>query len=469
MDRVANIAPRVPEMDQGKPGGPRPPLLATLPTDRAHLGPACLLIALFLACGVVAAPPEGVLAAWGKLLRAPCLVGTDFLALAGPVALVNAGVLGLIGLAIIHLIRVDRPGYEIAGLFLWIGCGLMGKHVLNIWPTIAGVMLFRRVSGRSWPELFPPLFFGTTLAPIFSQYAFGAGLGPAGVALGLGLGVLAGFLLAALMDHVYTFHLGQNLYNIGTAGGFVGIVVAMTMRGFGLENHPAPTWSTAWSVPLTRLLGPYFLGLIAWGLAVGADRAGYRRMLRCCGRLPTEFIRIGGWGNTLVNMGLMGLIGLVYVCGVGGAVNGPTVAGMLALSGFGALGKHPRNCLPIMAGVWAVAWPKIWAPADPGPLLAALFCTTLAPFCGRFGLLAGFVAGALHLPMVMHVGQIHGFLNLYNNGFAGGLTMMIVVGVVKGICPGVLGESNESARPAASPAASAPLPEGGGTGAPAGR
>ena len=139
-------------------------------------------------------------------------------------------------------------------------------------------------------------------------------------------------------------------------------------------------------------------------------------------------------------MGVIGLIGLAYVKFVGGDVNGPIIAGVFTLAGFGSLGKHPRNILPVMLGVYLMCFPKVWSHTDPGPLLAALFCTTLAPFSGRFGFFAGLAAGALHLPMVMHVGSIHGYMNLYNNGFAGGLAMLIIIGFIKGLWPEVLEE-----------------------------
>ena len=145
-------------------------------------------------------------------------------------------------------------------------------------------------------------------------------------------------------------------------------------------------------------------------------------------------------GTTLVNMGIIGIIGLGYVYLVGGDVNGPILAGILTVAGFGALGKHPRNILPVMIGVYFICIPKIWSHTDPGPLLAALFCTTLAPISGRFGFLAGLAAGALHLPMVMHVGGLHGYMNLYNNGFAGGLAMLLIVGFIKGLKPHILEE-----------------------------
>jgi hypothetical protein len=40
-------------------------------------------------------------------------------------------------------------------------------------------------------------------------------------------------LTAALMNHIDSFHLGYNLYNTGTTGGFVATVVFNPMRGLG--------------------------------------------------------------------------------------------------------------------------------------------------------------------------------------------------------------------------------------------
>jgi hypothetical protein len=154
--------------------------------------------------------------------------------------------------------------------------------------------------------------------------------------------------------------------------------------------------------------------------------------------LTADFVEISDLGTTLINMGVVGLIALGYIHFVSGDVNGATLAGIFTVFAFGALGKHPRNILPIMLGVYLMCIPKIWLHAEPGPLLAALFCTTLAPLAGKFGILAGLIAGALHLPMVMHVGSLHGFMNLYNNGFAGGLAMLIIVGFIKGLKPDIL-------------------------------
>ncbi len=68
---------------------------------------------------------------------------------------------------------------------------------------------------------------------------------------------------------------------------------------------------------------------------------------------------------------------------------------------------------------------------DPGPILAVLFSTTLAPLAGEFGAFTGIIAGFLHLIMVERTGAWHGGIDLYNNGFAGGLTAALIVSVIE--------------------------------------
>lgn len=82
-------------------------------------------------------------------------------------------------------------------------------------------------------------------------------------------------------------------------------------------------------------------------------------------------------------------------------------------------------------GVWLGAVLSVWPVDSPGAVLAALFGATLAPVAGGFGSLAGVAAGFLHLVVVMSVGSVHGGLNLYNNGFSGGLVAMMLLPVLE--------------------------------------
>jgi hypothetical protein len=384
--------------------------------------------------------PSQVLQGEWRILTSPGILITDYTALASPgAAMFNAAIVTLIGLLVSHAIRARFNGYLLAGLFTLAGFSFFGKNPFNIMPILLGVYLFNRIFlHQPLGELIAPLLFGTTLAPVVSQIIFGFNFGWVGVIIGILVGILAGALLLALLKHVYTFHLGFNLYNTGTTGGFVALAIFMFMRGFGLEIKPMLYWSVAYTPFFTLFTLAFLLTVITTGFAWGGRLGSYKNLLRLGGRLPTDFVREIGLGTTLVNMGVVGMIALGYIHFVGGDVNGATLAGVFTVFGFGALGKHPRNIIPVMLGVYLICYIKIWTHTEPGPLLAALFCTTLAPFTGRFGFLAGILAGALHLPMVMHVGSLHGFMNLYNNGFAGGLAMLIIVGLIKAINPKLL-------------------------------
>jgi hypothetical protein len=132
-------------------------------------------------------------------------------------------------------------------------------------------------------------------------------------------------------------------------------------------------------------------------------------------------------------MGMLGILGSAYVYFIGGDFNGPVLGGLLTLMGFGAFGKHPFNAAPVMAGVLASTLLFRKAPTDPGPLLAFLFGSTLAPISGAYGPIIGFIAGFIHLVIVERSAAWHMGIDLYNNGFAGGLTATLIVAVMEWI------------------------------------
>ena len=133
---------------------------------------------------------------------------------------------------------------------------------------------------------------------------------------------------------------------------------------------------------------------------------------------------------TLINMGVMGFIGLFFVIISKGVMNGPIVGGLLTIIGFASFGKHPRNCIPIMIGVLLASIFNVWDTSSTPVIIAALFGTSLAPVAGEFGVIGGIVVGFLHLSLVMSVGALHGGMNLYNNGFSAGIIATLMVPVL---------------------------------------
>src|SRR5690606_38220599 len=182
---------------------------------------------------------------------------------------------------------------------------------------------------------------------------------------------------------------------------------------------------------LGSFLAVLFLGLAGTGLWL--DRAALSKMkdlVALTGQSPSDFIEKVGIGPTLVNMGATGAIGMAYVLLVGSDLNRPVIGAILTIVGVAPYGKHPRNIVPIMAGVFIGSLAKPWGAADPSIVLAALFGTTLAPISGRFGWHWGIVAGFVHSSAAQSVGVLHGGLNLYNNGFAAGIVASVLAPVI---------------------------------------
>ena len=116
---------------------------------------------------------------------------------------------------------------------------------------------------------------------------------------------------------------------------------------------------------------------------------------------------------------------------MGGEIHGPVLGGIFTVIGFGAFGKNVKNVLPILIGVTLMGRLNYQDNQSTIVLISALFGTTLAPLAGRYGNIAGIIAGAMHLTLVMNIGYLHGGVNLYNNGFAGGLVASILVPILE--------------------------------------
>lgn len=137
-----------------------------------------------------------------------------------------------------------------------------------------------------------------------------------------------------------------------------------------------------------------------------------------------------GPAPVLINMGVNGLIGMAFILATGGDLNGPTLGGILTIMGFSAFGKHARNITPIMLGVVIGGVFMHFDINQSSVQLALLFGTTLAPISGYFGWPFGIVAGFLHSSVVLHAGTPVEGINLYNNGFSGGLLAIVLYPII---------------------------------------
>ncbi|MGI6299406.1 MAG: DUF1576 domain-containing protein [Saccharofermentanales bacterium] len=357
------------------------------------------------------------------ILTSPAVLLTDYIELGGMgAAFLNVGMMILASLLLIRKHRVLMTGPLIAAVFTVAGFSFFGKNIYNSIPIALGVFCFAKLTRQPCNRFLVHALFASALGPLVSLLTFDLPLPllPR-ILLGFATGLFTGFVIPPLAAHFLNFHQGYNLYNIGFTAGIIGTFFIAVLRALGISVEPVAILSGGNNLFFGVFLGLLFLAILIWGMILSRGKlAGYLQLLKLKGRLATDFPKINGIGLTLTNMGLLGLVSLAYVLLIGGELNGPVIGGIFTVVGFAAYGKHIRNVLPIFGGVLIANLLNIYDPHSTSALLATLFGTTLAPIAGRFGPVNGALAGMLHMALVMNVSYLHGGVNLYNNGFAGG-------------------------------------------------
>ena len=391
----------------------------------------------FMIVGLFLQPITEILPGLWTLIKEPDFLITDYFLVGGiGTSFINAGLLTLLCIWTIYFLDMEMDGHTITSSCLMFGFSLFGKNLLNIWAILFGVYLYSHYHKTHLSRYVYIGFYGTSLSPIITQIMYISHL-PYAVRLitSLAVGLIIGFVLPPLSTHVHYSHKGYSLYNVGFSAGIIATVVVSVLKSFGITTESRLIWSEGNNQLLFAILCGLFAAMIIAAFLFGGKEVGesYRKILSCSGIGGTDYLRDNGGAATILNMAINGLFATIFVLGVGGELNGPTIGGIFTIVGFSATGKHIRNIAPIMFGVLFASFTKHWTINSPSPILALLFSTTLAPIAGEFGVFMGLLAGFLHSSVALNVGIVYGGMNLYNNGFAGGIVAIFMVPVIHSI------------------------------------
>lgn len=388
---------------------------------------------LLIMLGFLVDTPREVLHGLYKIILNRDVLLVDYLAIGGMGAtFINAGLTTLFCIIIMYVSNTPITGPLIAAVITVLGFSFMGKNIVNVWPIFIGGFIYAKYKKLELKNVLVPVFFITTLAPVVTEIALGLKLNyMISIPLAIIVGILIGFVVTPMAGHMSKFHDGYNLYNIGFTGGVLGTLIASLLRGFGFILETQSILSTEYSIYMRNILIIISLLYILFGFLINRNSFnGYLNIFKHSGRFLTDFIDRFGFGLALINMGIMGLISVLYVILVMGVFNGPVVAGIITVIAFSAFGKNPINSIPIFIGVYIAASLKIFDVASTSMIIAALFGTTLAPIAGVYGTIAGVLAGFLHVSIVSNIISVHGGLSLYNNGFSGGIVAAIMAPIL---------------------------------------
>lgn len=376
--------------------------------------------------------PKEILSGLKNILFTPDILITDYIEIGGIGAtFVNAALTSLASIAILVLIGIKPNGSTIMALYLMTGFSFFGKNILNIWPIMIGVYLFSKYQKEPFLNYTLVALLATTLAPTVSQLSFTGHFSQfGGILLGYGLGIFTGFILSPIASHCIKSHNGYNLYNIGFAGGLLATLLMSILRSIGINFDTRLIWHTGSNKIFSIFLFIISIYLIIVGLIYGNNNKNKLISIsKQPGRLISDFYILFG-ETSYINMGVLGIASTVFVLLIKGDLNGPTMAAIFTIMGFGCFGKHLRNITPIIIGASIASLLHISPINSPNLILSILFSTALAPISGKFGWKFGILAGFLHLNIVTNIGYLHGGLNLYNNGLAAGFVAMILIPLI---------------------------------------
>lgn len=369
-----------------------------------------------------------------SITTSPSLLISDYLRIGGlGASLLNLALLMVLNIGLIHLLKLKLNGPIFAGLLTIAGFAFFGKNLINALPIYLGIYLNSRFQKVEFKSLIIVLLFSTGIGPIVSYLIFGSGWEYyISVPTGIIVGIITGFILPILSAHMVRFHKGYNLYNIGFTMGMVSLFFSAILRNvfkLDLFSFDSGT-SEAFHTPLFIFI--LAGSLLTLGFALISNPYAfneYPKLLKSSGRLASDFMRETSKETAFLNVGIMGLISLLFIMVLEIKINGPVFSGILTVIGFAAFGKHPRNSIPVMLGatIWFLYVRHTTGTVGTGLQIAVLFVTAVAPVAGRHGVLVGILAGFTHVMFTPLTYPFQGGFDLYNNGFAAGFVAAILI------------------------------------------
>ena len=390
---------------------------------------ALVYVMILAAIGLIYATPQEILTGLNDIMFATDILITDYVALTGiGPAFMNVALVTGITLFIMYYNKMPFHGSGLMVLGLMSGFSFFGKNILNMWFILFGTYLYCKIRNQPYSKYLVPSFLATALGPLISCTLFSFGLSIKSLVISYICGLIIGFVIPLLAEHTDGILRNLSLYNGGFAVGLLAMVLTPILRGFGYEFEPVMIWAEGYNQFFAILLYGMCICLILGAFIVDRKNAltNYRNILKRPGNLKEDFLELDGIGAVMINMGVNGAIGTTYILMIGGDLNGATLGGILTIIGFSAKGKHAKSMIPVMFGVFIGGMVRETGVDYPQAQLAALFGMTLCPVAGAYGVVAGIVAGFIHASVAIYAGAGYSGVNLYNNGFAGGIVSIVM-------------------------------------------
>ena len=368
--------------------------------------------------------PKEIFVGYKNILLSSSILTTDYIAigtLGG--ALVNAASILILNLVILRLLNLRMSGLIYAALYM----------ILNSLPIYIGIYLYAFLNKIPVKNLVISLLFSSGISPLVSYLIFGFDLAYyISIPLGIGAGIVAGLMVPAISSHTIKFHQGYNLFNVGFSLGIISLAFNGVLRAFNLRASEISILSNDHNLFLYLFVAILALVLLIAGIILNPKSFKmipdiYKRS----GRLVSDYIRDYGVSIVMINQASLLtfeiLICLIFKIELNGAIFGT----ILAVSGFAGAGLHLKNTSFVMLGAILMCLITKTNITSTSIIIGILFSAGVAPIAGRYGIVAGIIAGMLHIAILPLCRSFQGGYDLYNNGFCAGFVACILIAIIE--------------------------------------
>ena len=414
-----------------------------------------LFFAFFTLCFLVAAVcmPDRAKMFTGlwNIISQPSKISANYFAMGGYAAtFLNMALVAILSLGLFFVFKGTPNNVSTLAFLLTLGFGSWGINVLNIWPTVFGVILYGLVKKEKLGSLVNAMLFSTGIAPLITELMIryltpeNIGFSWQGILLSLFVGLIIGFFLPAGLAHSPKVHKGFDLYSaalpIGMTAFFLNAILYKTM-GRTLPQALSDLDPATMQVASASTVNIFCL--IVFGLCVvaafllGCKPKDYWKLLSDPATV-TNFSSTYGNATFLMNAGVFGLFILGYYNLIGANFNGITFGIIFCMLATCNSGSHPGNVWPIMLGYAVASVVFGWlSPLVGGSftfkinaqaiVVGLCYANGLSPIADKYGWRYGFIAAIMHYLLVTSVPTLHGGYCLYNGGFTAALICLILV------------------------------------------
>ena len=381
-----------------------------------------------------------------KIFCNPTLSGTSFFNVGGYSAtFLNMALNGFVCTAFFW-IPGNRPLHAATLVtILTTGFGAWGIHIVNMWPTMLGVLLHCIVKKDSIGDHSNAFLFSTGLAPFMSELmlrypsADVTGFSAQGIALAVLVGGFAGFFIPAGLENSPNVHKGFALYSAALPVGMTAFLMQGSLyRAMGVDI-PGPVTSLSAVSPfiVNTFCCILFGSCVILAFLIGCTPRDYWNLLTDPDQ-TVDFAANDSNAAFLMNFACYGLFILLYYNIIGAEFNGITFGVIFCMLSTCNAGSHPANVWPIMLG-YALASHcfQFLAPlfgADftqylhsQSIVVGLCYANGLSPIADKYGWFYGVIAAMMHFCMVTTVPELHGGMCLYNGGFTAALVCLLMV------------------------------------------